>query len=481
MRLVHATSELFPYIKTGGLADVAGAVTRTLAGFGHEVAVFLPGYRPVLEHPDLASAERLFSFGVDLGKDFLQGEVLVARPQKNLTLYLICRDEFFDRRYPYGRPDRDYDDNADRFIFFSKGIVEVLARTSFKPDILHCHDWQTALVPVLLRIEERRRAIDLAGKTVLTIHNLAFQGVYPAEVFDRTNLPAELFQIDGLEYYGQTNFLKGGILFSDFLTTVSPTYAREILTPRFGCGLDGLLAMRSEELFSILNGIDTESWDPENDPHLPAGYDASDLKGKTICRQALLRECGMDEDFRGPVFAMVCRFTQQKGLDVLLAEGSFFGEGAARLILLGNGSPEYEKRIAEFAAAYPGCVFLGRRHDEAFSHLIEAGSDFFLMPSIFEPCGLNQMYSQRYGTIPVVSRVGGLADPVVDIDEFPRKGTGILFRPGDPADFRRGLERALELYADSKLRNTVIRRGMKKDFSWRTAVRGYEALYGEIL
>ncbi len=481
MKIVHAAGELFPYIKTGGLADVVGATTRTLAEYGHEVAVFLPGYRSILDHPDMVNAKRLCSFGVDMGSDIQKGEVLSLNIRKNLTLHLVCRDEYFDRSYPYGRPDRDYDDNAERFIFFSKAVVEVLIRTSLKPDIVHCHDWQAALVPILVRIEERRRASAIAGKTVFTIHNLAFQGIFPRKVFGLTNLPDELLSMDGLEFYGQVNLLKGGILFSDSLTTVSPTYAREILTPEFGCGMDGVLALRSEDLVSILNGIDYEVWNPETDPYLPATYSVSNLKGKNACRRALLLKCGMDEGYTGPVFGIISRFTQQKGIDILLETKDFFSGDRARLILLGNGSTEYRRRSVEFAKANDGVVYLGPRHDEAVSHLIEAGSDFFLMPSVFEPCGLNQMYSQRYGTIPLVSRVGGLADTVVDIGEFPDEGTGIQFPPSDPEAFRKALERAVTLFEDKKKMAGVIERAMKKDFSWKTAARAYEKLYTEIL
>ncbi len=481
MRIVHATGELFPYIKTGGLADVVGAVTNALAGYGHEVAAFLPGYRPVLEHPELAGAEKVFSFGVDMGSDFLKGEIRSVKLSKNLTVYLVCRDEYFDRRYPYGPPDRDYEDNAERFIFFSKAVVEVLVRTGFKPDIVHCHDWQTALIPLMLRIEERRRAVAIAGKTVFTIHNLAFQGIYPHKVFELTNLPVELLNIDGLEFYGQVNLLKGGILFSDQLTTVSPTYAREILTPEFGCGLEGLLSMRSDELVSVLNGIDQDVWDPQTDSHLPANYSNSDLKGKETCRRALLRECGFDERFTGPVFAMICRFTEQKGMGVLLEAGDFFAGGESLLILLGSGQEYYERKFTEFATRNSKSVYLGLKHDEGMSHLIEAGSDFFLMPSIFEPCGLNQMYSQRYGTVPVVSRVGGLADTVIDIDESPGKGTGIHFSPGDSGELRKAMKRATALFADKKRLGEIRQRGMKTDFGWKTAARAYESLYREII
>ena len=481
MKIVHATGELYPYVKTGGLADAVGATVEALAGYGHQVAVFLPGYRAVLDSPELTDAERLFSFGVEMGPDLFQGEVRICRPRKNLTLYLVCRDEYFDRRFPYGRPDRDYEDNAERFIFFSKAVVEALVRLGLKPDVVHCHDWQAALIPVLLRIEERRRAVAIAGKTLLTIHNLAFQGVFPRKTFALTNLPDELLQVDGLEFYGQVNLLKGGILFSDCLTTVSPTYAREILTPKFGCGLEGVLALRADDLVSVLNGIDTSIWNPEKDPHLPASYSASKPEGKRVCRRALLRASGFDESFEGPVFGLICRFTEQKGVHLIPETADFFQGDRARLVILGSGAPEYEDIIRELVELRPEAVHASFLQDESLSHLIEAGSDFFLMPSIFEPCGLNQMYSQHYGTVPVVSRVGGLADTVVDLDDPSGLGTGIYFEPDSAEALLAALERAQTLYRDSKRMRATMLRGMKTDFSWNTAVRRYESLYREIL
>ncbi len=481
MKIVHATGELFPYVKTGGLADAAGSIVETLAEYGHHVAVFLPGYRTVLEHPDASAATSVMSIGVELGDEFLSGEILAIKPRPNLTVYLVRRDEYFDRRHPYGRPGRDYDDNAQRFVFFGKAVVESVIRLGLKPDVVHCHDWQAALIPLFLRIEERRRALAVAGKTVLTIHNLAFQGIFPRKTFALTGLPDELLGMDGLEYYGQINMLKGGILFADRLTTVSHTYAREILTPEFGCGLEGVLQLRSDDLVSVLNGINPHVWNPATDRHLPENYTAADRAGKKACRRALLRECGFGEDFAGPILGMICRFTEQKGIHLLPGTGDFFQGDRARLVVLGSGAPEYERVVREWAAERPEAVHVAFGLDEVRSHLIEAGCDFFLMPSIFEPCGLNQMYSQRYGTVPVVSRVGGLADTVTDVDAEPGQGTGIHFEPDDVDALRGALERAETLYRDRKTLNTVISRCMKKDFSWRTAVRAYESLYREII
>ncbi len=270
MKIVHVASELFPYMKTGGLADAVSALASALADNGHDVAVFLPGYRAALEHKDAAGAVRSLRVRVEMGEDFLGGDVRVISPRKNLKIHFICREEFFDRRAPYGNGERDYDDNMERFVFFCKAVVETLRVTDAKADIVHCHDWQAALLPVLLRESERRHGVTLALKTVFTIHNIAFQGVFPAKTFPRTNLPDELYAIDGLEYYSQINLLKGGILFADRVTTVSPRYAKEIQTPEFGCGLDGVAQTRAEDLVGLLNGVDTAIWNPGTDTLLPA-------------------------------------------------------------------------------------------------------------------------------------------------------------------------------------------------------------------
>ncbi len=481
MKIVHAASELFPFVKTGGLADAAAALSQSLARQGNPVAVFLPGYRAVLEHPRVREkARKAITLGIEMDDQFHHGEVLEVGLEKNLTLYLVCRDEFFDRRHPYGVGGRDYEDNGERFLFFAKAVVEALSQLRLKADIVHCHDWQTAMIPLLLRYEERRRSAVLAGRTLLTIHNLAFQGIFPMRLFPLTNLPEELRGMDGLEYYGQINYLKAGILFSDSVTTVSPTYGKEILTPEFGCGLEGVLKTRKEDLFCQVNGIDTGLWNPADDPHLPAAYGPEDLSGKSRCQEKLLKQTGLKPKGKGPVYGMICRFTPQKGLELIRANGGFFAKRDCRLVVLGSGGEEDERWFKELAAAHPGKISVNTGMNEALSHLIEAGADFFLMPSTFEPCGLNQMYSMRYGTVPLVSRVGGLADTVTDIGRDPEEGTGILFPP-TAEGLAEGLSRSLDLYADRPAMERAIRNGMSRDLSWDNAAAAYLRHYESLL
>jgi starch synthase len=478
MKIVHVASEVFPYIKTGGLADAVGALSGALADAGHEVSVFLPGYRAALEHPAAAAAERRLTLRVEMGDMFMSGDVRAFSPRKNLTVYFVCREEFFDRRRPYGTPERDYEDNHHRFIFFCKGVVETLRLAELRADIVHAHDWQAALLPLLLRHAEQRHGATLAMKTVFTVHNIAFQGVFPMRSFYRTNLPNELMGIDGLEFYGQLNMLKGGLLFADRVTTVSPRYAHEIQTPEFGCGLEGVVQTRAGDIAGLLNGIDTAIWNPARDRLIPASFSAADLAGKKACRAELLRRAGLDPASAGPVFGMVCRFTEQKGVDLVLANADFFQKNNARLVILGSGDPALERAAREAAAASKGHIALTVRQDEPMSHLIEAGADFFLMPSRFEPCGLNQMYSLAYGTLPLAGRVGGLADTVTDLGENPAAGNGFLFAP-TAEGLRDGLERALRLFADRPALAAAQARGMAKDFSWATAAKAYERLYEE--
>jgi starch synthase len=480
MRIVHAASELYPYMKTGGLADAVGALTGTFADKGHEVSAFLPGYPSALAHPDAAGAERRFRLKIEMGNQYLSGDVRAFSPKKGLTVYLICREEFFDRRHPYGNGERDYEDNADRFIFFCKAAIETMRLADIGADIVHTHDWQAALVPILLREAERRFGITLAMKTVFTIHNIAYQGIFPEATFQRMNLPDELNNKDGLEYYGQVGFLKGGIQFADRVTTVSPRYAKEIQTPEFGCGLEGVVQARADDLFGLINGVDTAVWNPATDPMLPAHYSSGNLSGKKECRKALLARCGFDPSFAGPIFGMVCRLTEQKGIDLVLADADFFTEHDCRLVILGTGDRRMERDLRDLATRHPTRVYVCSQVDEPMSHLIEAGSDFFVMPSLFEPCGLNQMYSQVYGTVPIVSRVGGLVDTVRDADEDPAGGTGLMCDP-NTASLLVALERALKLFGNKPRYSAIQHRCMGRDFSWRTAATGYETLYRESL
>lgn len=480
MRIVHAASELFPYIKTGGLADAVAALCGALADKGHELAVFLPGYRSVLDGPHVAGAKPSHKLKIEMGDEFLAGYVHTLHPRENLTIYLICREEYFDRKLPYWTGERDYDDNDARFTFFQKAVVELMRLTDFKADILHAHDWQCGLLPLFLRDAEQRYGATLALKTIFTIHNIAYQGIFPRKSYALTNLPDDLMTIDGLEYYDQMCMLKAGIVYADKVTTVSPTYAKEIQTPEFGNGMDGVIGTRLDDLHGLLNGIDTAVWNPATDPNLPARYSAEDLAGKAVCRGKLLKEFGWNAKFKGPVFSMVCRFTAAKGLDLVLGAREFFAAENCRLVILGNGEKQYEEAFRELAAACPAKVGVSVRHDEVMSHLAEAGADFFLMPSLFEPCGLNQMYSQAYGTVPLVSKVGGLVHTVIDCTAQPDAGTGIMFAP-KPEEFLAGLQCALKLYADKPAFAAVQRRAMQRDFSWTNAVAAYEQLYHDTL
>ena len=480
MKIVHVASEMFPYMKTGGLADAVSALCSALAENSHEVSVFLPGYRAALEHPDASGAERKMRLKVEMANDFLSGDVRVFSPRKNLKVYLICREEFFDRRQPYGNGERDYEDNSDRFIFFCKAVVEMLRLGELQADVVHCHDWQAALLPVWLREAERRHGVTLALKTIFTIHNIAYQGVFPSKTFARTNLPDELNQMDGLEYYSQINLMKGGIMFADRVTTVSPRYAKEIQTPEFGCGLEGVVQTRADDIVGLLNGVDNAVWNPAVDSLIPARYSAVNLAGKAVCRAELLKRTGLSSDAKSPIFGVVARLTEQKGIDFVLENRDFFLTQDVRLVVLGSGSRRMEEELRELAAAAPQKISVSTKLDEAMSHLIEAGSDFFIMPSVFEPCGLNQMYSQVYGTLPVVSRVGGLADTVVDVDDDPAHGTGLMCEPS-ALSLRHALQRALVLFADRPRYAATQQRGMAKDFSWKVAAAGYERLYQDSL
>jgi len=381
----------------------------------------------------------------------------------------------------------------------------LLRLTDFKADIVHCHDWQTGMLPLFLRDAERRYGVTLALKTVFTIHNIAYQGIFPRKSFALSNLPEDLMSIDGLEYYDQMCMMKAGIVFADLVTTVSPRYAREIQGPEFGNGMDGVIATRVEDLHGIINGIDTAVWNPAVDASLPARFSVENIAGKALCRTKLLQEFGWEAKhapaprrktgstnpglpgaapagpgFTGPIFGMVCRFTVSKGLDLVLGAAEFFAQQDCRLVVLGGGDKKYEDAMRALAAAHPDKIAVSVRHDEAMSHLVEAGADFFLMPSLFEPCGLNQMYSQAYGTVPLVSQVGGLVDTVIDAVVPAEAGTGIMFPPTQEG-FNAGLQRALALYADKAGYAAVQRRAMQRDFSWKTAVAAYEKLYSDAL
>jgi starch synthase len=474
MRIVHTASEMFPYVKTGGLADVVGALSAALARHGHEVTVCLPAYRPLLESPLLAGLERTRQFAVPLGARELTADIYECEVQPGLRLVLVGRDEYFDRQNLYWTGEREYDDNDERFIFFQRAVVAwVLSAGGC--DILHAHDWQTGLLPVLARHAEQRAGRSHVGRTVFTVHNMIYQGVCPRSAFALTGLHDSLNSMEGLEYYGKISLLKGGLMYADRVTTVSPTYALEMQTPAHGYGLEGVARLRGATLRGIRNGIDTTVWNPTTDRLLPANFSAHNLTGKTVCRAELLAKLGW-AGTHDPLFVIISRMTTAKGHDLLLGSLGGLLRRKCRLIVLGTGEKKYEEAHLANAAAHPERIAVRIGVDEGLSHLAFAGADFFLMPSHTEPCGLTQMYAQVYGAVPVACRVGGLADTVRDLDEDPAGGTGLLCAPNSE-DWSQALDRALRLFAEPSRYAAVQHRAMQQDFSWETVVGQYEELY----
>ncbi|MDX6767707.1 MAG: glycogen synthase GlgA [Candidatus Methylacidiphilales bacterium] len=474
MNILFATSELTPLAKTGGLGDVLAALPARLRDNGHSVSVVLPGYRAVFDSlPEVRDTGLRLT--VPLGPGRATARILEGRTREGVKLLLVGKDEFFDRRGLYGNSEGDYTDNAHRFIFFSKVVVELAGHLRPRPEVLHLNDWQTAFAAAVVR--QKRPSL----RTVLTIHNLAYQGVFAPWDFDLTNLPGDWFHPGGMEFYGRLNLLKAGLVHADALTTVSPSYATEIQTPEFGCGLEGVLRGRSQDLNGILNGIDEAAWNPATDAFLRETYGPGDWEAKKACRARLLKAVGLDaERVTGPVFACISRLVPQKGLDLVAKVAPELAAQGGALVVLGSGLPQLEKKFLALAAEHPESLAVEIGFNEKLAHRIEAGADFFLMPSRFEPCGLNQMYSQRYGTIPIVHRTGGLADSVEDWRPRKKSGTGIVFAPCTTAALSKAIRRAFLVYGDPVAWDLIRRRAMARDFSWSAAAKSYEQIYRRV-
>jgi starch synthase len=478
MKVMLASGEVHPYSKSGGLGDMVAALAKTLGRAGHEVAVVTPLYRGIAARfPELARFD--YYLDVPLGAERRQAGVFILRPSEGVTVYFIDAPEFFDRAGLYGENHFDYPDNARRFVFFSKCVVHLARYLVSPPEVVHVHDWQVGLVPALIRYGRDAEGWSNAPRTVLTIHNLAYQGIFPRSEFALANLPESYFSPAGVEFFGRLNCLKGAISYADRLTTVSPRYAREITTQEFGCQLDGALRERQQDLVGILNGVDYEEWNTAANPYIPHPYSAKDLMGKSAMKSGLQTEFGLPDSAKAPLFASVTRLVDQKGVDLLLGALEEMVSAELQFVLLGNGSPELQAGYSNLAVRNPRKVGVRIGFDQALSHRIEAGADFFLMPSRFEPCGLNQMYSLRYGTIPIVRATGGLDDTVVDLTEDLKRANGIKFREASVRALARAMRKALVLFGTPPLRQRVQVAGMKADFSWeRTAARYVEVYQG---
>ncbi|MEK7237394.1 MAG: glycogen synthase GlgA [Nitrospirota bacterium] len=480
------SSEAVPYAKTGGLADVVGALPLELAKLGHDVILLLPRYRCLSESGRsfraICQLRVLTSQG--LVDTLVEEDVIpVGQDDCRVRVWAIRNDAFFDRPGLYQDQGADYPDNLERFSFFCRATLEVMAylRTVCRWDthILHLHDWQTALCAVYLNTIARNRPDVQGARTVLTLHNVGYQGIFPGEQFEKLGLPPSLFTPAGLEYYGSVSLLKGGIVFADYVTTVSPTYAREILTPECGFGLEGVLRNRDDRLLGILNGIDVDRWNPETDPYLPANYSATDRSGKQACKQALQREFHLPEA-PVPLLCVIARLTSQKGLDLVAAIIPQLMAMDLQLVMLGTGEPELEAKFMALQASYPHRVGLRIGFDEGLAHRIEAGADVFVMPSRYEPCGLSQLYSLRYGTVPVVRKTGGLADTVVPLTASTwqaRRATGFQVEEDTADALLAVLRRAVAVYQDRSTWDQLVEAGMSTDVSWARSASAYDRLF----
>lgn len=481
MKVLFVSSEAQPLVKTGGLADVAGALPAALKASRHDVRVLLPAYRGVLDKVERARTASTLTVAAEDGPVRLLETRLTP---SGVPAYLVDAPGRYDRPgNPYTTPEGfDWPDNPERFALLGRAAVLVAldeAGLGWRPDVVHCNDWQSGLAPALLSREAER------PRTVFTIHNLAYQGVFGWETFRRLELPMEMWATDGLEFYGGFSFIKGGIAYADAVTTVSPTYAREICNPALGYRLDGLLRSRADHLFGILNGVDYQQWDPQHDLHIPANFTAERPAGKARNKAQLQREMGLDERPEVPLLVHVGRLVEQKGIDLILgAIVQLLPAQDFQLAVLGSGEAALEQALDEAAAHHPRQVAVRIGYDEGLAHRLEAGGDMFVMPSRFEPCGLNQIYSLRYGTVPIVHRVGGLADSVVDAIDHTlraRTATGFVFDYPTVFDLNQAIRRALALYADRPAWRRLMRTGMDQDFSWTASARQYAALYRSLL
>lgn len=480
-----AASEAVPYAKTGGLADVVGALAIELTKLGHHVTLMMPRYRgrATGESRQLAMRLSIPVEGEPVDVPVEEENVAVTGAVHRLRVLFVRYDPYFDREGLYQQDHRDYPDNLERFILFSRAVLEVVRNLiqirGEKIDVLHLHDWQTALCAVYLKtLPHEYRGLEQL-KVLLTLHNMGYQGTFPDQLFVKTGLPSSLFSSSGIEFYGSINCLKGGIIFSDAVSTVSPTYAKEIMTPEYGCGLEGVLASRADGVKGITNGIDVATWNPQTDSYLPAHYMVTDLSGKQACKRALQQELGLP-NLDVPLLAVIGRLTFQKGFDLLIDVIPELMFLRMQIVVLGMGERHLQQQLSAVKARYPDRVGLCLGFDEGMAHRIEAGSDMFIMPSRYEPCGLSQLYSLRYGTVPIVRRTGGLADTVVPFRPSTVKSgcaTGFHFIDASADSLLSVLLLALHVYKEPEKWQSLIYAGMKVDSSWSRSAKLYVDLY----
>lgn len=472
MNIIFVSPEASPYSRTGGLAEVAGALPAALSDLGHEVKVFSPLYRGVR-----GKRGKIRDTGIKLtvkaGNETYDGQLW-----QEGNYYFIKNDDFFDREEYYGHGDGNYDDNHLRFAFFSLAILDALKKMGKKVHIIHCHDWQTALIPLYMKLYYNDENPLNEAATVFTIHNMAYQGLFPEKVMERIGLPSALFHYKGLEFYGKLNFMKAGLLFADLLTTVSVKYSKEIQTQEMGCGLEGLLQERSTDLYGVANGINYLEWNPETDRHIKANYSYKDIRNKMLCKEEVREIFGLPQHKDIPLVGVVSRLDPQKGFDLVKKGKKSLMALPIQMVFLGKGSKEIENFLHNLAKEYPHRVGLSIGYDNALAHKIEAGSDIFLMPSRYEPCGLNHLYSLKYGTIPIVRATGGLDDRIINYSYSRKSGNGFKFRAFKSAAMINALSKAVDLFLhDRDEWERLMKAGMQEEYTWHMAAVNYVKLY----
>jgi starch synthase len=475
--ILFVSAEVAPFAKVGGLADVAGGLPRALKQLGHDVRIVMPCYRMIETDPRWTVSDASPKFDVPIREGVTETAWLRQTTMEgDIPVYLVAHDTYFKQAT---ESTKVYTLDPDPYIFFDRAVAEAGPQLGWTPDVLHCHDWQTGLVPVFLEHFYADSAYWGEAARVFTIHNLAYQGDFDPYVLHLAGLPNWMFTYDKLEYYGRINFLKGGVIYSDLTNTVSRTYANEIQTPEFGCGLDGLMRYMHEQnrLFGIVNGIDFEEYNPETDKRIPANFSAEKPAGKFKCRAALRKECGLPSTKNAPVIGLVSRFADQKGFDLIAAASEQILAQGVQLVVLGTGDPNYEKFFQELSERYPKQVKAFFKFDTDLAQRIYAGSDLFLMPSRFEPCGLGQLMALRYGTLPIVRSTGGLADTIVNYNARSGKGNGFAFSQYSPDALLDAVTRAVDTWRDEHRRTELVDRALRSDFSWGASARKYIDLY----
>lgn len=477
MHIAFVASECVPFSKTGGLADVVGALPRALVALGHQVSVYTPRYRQT----KLADPHTVVrSITVPFDDHYRFCSIVTAGKQAGVTFYFVDYPPFFDRDSLYGTSAGDYPDNAERFALFSRAVLEA-SKILGVPQVFHCHDWQSALVPVLLRTQYSEDPAFRDVASVFTIHNMGYQGLFPPDTLPLLTLPWDLFAITKMEFFGNVNFLKGALVYSDFITTVSRKYSQEIQTTEFGFGLEGVLRDRAATVTGILNGVDYDEWSPQTDKFTVAKYSPDDLSGKAKCKQDLLAAFGVtNPDLKLPVIGIVSRFAAQKGFDLIAQIMDRLAREEMIVVALGNGDKQYEEMFLRLQKQFPQKIAVRVAYDNAVAHKIEAGSDMFLMPSKYEPCGLNQIYSLKYGTVPIVRATGGLDDTIEPWDPRTGKGTGFKFSEYSGESLLLTVKHALQAFRDHSSWEILMKNGMNRDFSWNASAKDYARVYEKV-